>query len=197
MTDRAAIAVLVNIPARFDDFSDKPVMHELHVANQCRIGAILRAVLDDAFVLLRRSHELAAFINVVGKRLLDINILAGLASPDGSQRMPVVGGGNGDGVNVLVLERFADVLVGPGPFALGFLDGFCAFLEHVGIHVAQRDVFGFILHPEDVVDVGAALAVEPDGAHSDAVIGTEHFAVRHGAGDDDRRGGFSEELSPS
>ena len=81
VADRAAIAVLVNVAARFDDLADEAVVDQLHVANERRVGAALGAVLDDAVVLFGGGHKLPAFINVVRHRLLDIDILARLTAP--------------------------------------------------------------------------------------------------------------------
>ena len=50
--------------------------------------------------------------DVVRARLLDVHVLARLAGPDGLQRVPVVRGGDGDRVDVLVVEHLADVAEG-------------------------------------------------------------------------------------
>ena len=76
--------------------------------------AALRAVLDDAVVLAGGLDGDAALVDVVAARLLDVDVLAGLAGPDGHQRVPVVRRGDRDGVDVLVVERLADVLHGLG-----------------------------------------------------------------------------------
>src|ERR1035438_2553034 len=62
-------------------------------------GANLRAMLHHAIVFFRRANELAAFPEVVRAGLLDIDILAGLASPDGHQRMPMIWCGKRDRIN--------------------------------------------------------------------------------------------------
>ncbi len=43
-------------------------------------------------------------------RLLDVDVLAGLAGEDGERRVPVVWRGDGDRVHVLVVEDLAEVL---------------------------------------------------------------------------------------
>ena len=73
-------------------------------------------------VLLGRLDALAAFEDVVAARLLDVDVLAGLAGPDGDQRVPVVAGGDGDGVEVLVFQGLADVLDALGRVAALLLD---------------------------------------------------------------------------
>ena len=76
-----------------------------------RAGAALRAHLDHAAVLAGRGDHLPAFPDVVGQRLLDVDVLARLAGPDGGQGVPMVGRGDDDGVDVLVVEQLADVAV--------------------------------------------------------------------------------------
>ena len=61
--------------------------------------------LDDALVLARRLDHPPAFDDVVAGRLLDVDILAGLAGQHGQQRVPVVGRGDRDGVDRLVVEQ--------------------------------------------------------------------------------------------
>ena len=172
-------------------------MNQFHVADEGRVRAALRAVLHDAAVLLRRGHKLTTFVNTVRQRLLDIDVLARLASPHRGERVPVVRCGDGNRVNLLVLQGLADVLVESGRFALGGLDIFSAAFEHLRIHVAQRDVLGFILHSEDILDVASALAVEADGAHADAIVCAEHFAGGHRARHDHGGGCLSDKLSAS
>ena len=81
---------------------------------QLVVGAALGAVLDDPVVLAGGLDGDPALVDVVAARLLDVDVLAGLAGPDGHQRVPVVGRGDRDGVEVLVVEHAADVLLGGG-----------------------------------------------------------------------------------
>src|ERR1051325_9359465 len=144
MADGAAITVLIYIPARFHDLADKTVMNEFHVADQGRAGAALRPVLNDATVFFPCGYELSPFIDTMRERLLHIDILSGLARPDCRQRMPVVGRGDGDGIDFLIVERLTDIFVFLWRFPLGALDNFCASLQNIGIYVAERHIFGFI-----------------------------------------------------
>ena len=64
------------------------------------------------------STSFAAFPDVVRYRLLDVDVLAGLHRPDRGQRVPVVGGGDGDRVDLLVVEntrRMSDSIFGRLP----------------------------------------------------------------------------------
>ena len=73
------------------------------------IAATLRAVLNHDAVLLLRFDRDAPFGHIVAHRFFDIDVLAGLSGPDRHQRMPVVRRRDGDGVEVLVFQRFAHV----------------------------------------------------------------------------------------
>ena len=84
------------------------------------VHAALGAGLDDPVVLPRRVDGLPSLGNVVADRLLDVNILARLAGPDGRERVPVVGRGDRDGVDLGVVEDPAEVL---DVLRLGAIDG--------------------------------------------------------------------------
>ncbi len=75
-------------------------------------GAALGAVLDDPVVPPRGLDGDPAFVDVVAARLFDVDVLARLAAPDRDQGVPVIGRGDRDGVDRLVLEDAADVLHG-------------------------------------------------------------------------------------
>src|SRR5439155_21463777 len=79
----------------------------------------------------------ASLADVVTERFLDVHIFTRLASPDGHERVPVVRRCDGDGVQLLILQRFADVLdTGrrPSPF---FFDRSTARREQPGIGINQ------------------------------------------------------------
>ena len=64
----------------------------------------MRASLTNTIVLRRRLNVATPFAHVVADRLLDVNVFTGLHGPDRGQGVPVVSGGDGDRVNLLVLE---------------------------------------------------------------------------------------------
>ena len=74
-------------------------------------GPGLRAALDDAAVLPSGRHHLPAFPDVVRERFLHIDVLSRLAGPNGGQRMPMVGGGQDDGVHFFALKHSAEIPV--------------------------------------------------------------------------------------
>ena len=102
-----------------------------------RDAAALHADLHHAVVFARGVHHLLAFENVVAGRLLAIHVFARLAGPDGGQRMPVIGRGDGDRVDVLVVVKLPQILIDFGLFASLVLDHLGAALGLRGIHIAE------------------------------------------------------------
>src|SRR5206468_10567258 len=71
------------------EVAEHAVPHFLDTFADACTRAALRAVLDDAVIFARGAHELPPFPPVVRAGLLDVNVLAGLAAPDGHQRVPM------------------------------------------------------------------------------------------------------------
>ena len=97
-------------PARHVDLADAAVLDELDRVAHRRPAAVHRADLDDLAVARLRLDHLAAFPHRVRRGLLDVDVLAGLQRPDRRERVPVIRGGDDDGVDVLVVEDAAHVL---------------------------------------------------------------------------------------
>ena len=130
-------------------------------------------------------------------RLLDVDVLASLASPDGQQGVPMVRSGDGDGIEILVLQGRANVLE-----KLRFPTG---LLFHVlggvppdaGIGVDQVGKLD-VLEPRPCLDVFPSAAVEAGDANPDPLIGPQDVAQNAAAlaGDGSRsRQGLAQELS--
>jgi hypothetical protein len=146
-------------------------------------GSILRAVLHDPIVFPRRVDRGPTFVHVVAARLLDVHILAGLARPDGHERVPVVRRRDRNGIDVLVVERLAnvlDLLRLVGPFLLVDLREMLGVGPRVGIdEVHQLDV----VHLQIGVGMGMAATVQPGDGDAHPIVGTDHTARRFGAAD--------------
>ncbi len=104
-------------------------------------GAAVDSVLHDAIVLARRGHQLAGFEDVMGAGFFAIDILARLAGPDSDQRVPVVGRGDGDGVDGFVFEQLADVGEAGGALLAGAFDFLEAHVEDGLIDIAHGGDF--------------------------------------------------------
>ena len=74
-------------------------------------GAPVGAHLYDALGALGRFHHFAAFDDGQAERLLDIDILTGVAGIDEHRGMPVVGRGDDHGVDVFVFEELLVLFV--------------------------------------------------------------------------------------
>ena len=142
-------------------------------------GAALGAVLDDAVVFAGGFDALAAFEDVVAAGFLDVDVFAGLASPDGDEGVPVVGGGDGDGVDVFVFQELADVSVGGDFGGVVFFQLGNSAADDVVINVAESGDAN-AGDASESVDVGASASVDADDGDSDVFVGAEDVGVRMG-----------------
>ena len=180
------VAPLEAKAARHVDIADQAVAHLLHGFLQRRRRAALAALLHDAVVLAGRRDDLLRFEHIVRAGLLDVDVLAGLARPDGLQRVAVVGRGDRDRVDVLVFEQLAqidDTL--PGVSCRSFHSRPARLLQHALVDIADRRDFD-VLHIAVSVDVALALCREdPTQATRTVSFGLD---TRRGAALSGRRG---------
>ena len=131
------------------------------------------------------STSLPPLPDVVGGRLLDVDVLARLAGPDRRQGVPVVGCRHGDDVDLLVLVHAPEVLLGlDGPGVL-LLELRRALAEKIPVGVAQRrHLDAGELH--EILDVALPATVDAEHGGADAVVRTEgrprHEGWRGGKG---------------
>jgi hypothetical protein len=71
---------------------------------------LLRAYLDDTIVSASRIHHSSTFIDGQRKRLFHVDVLASLAGRDHRKRVPVIGSGNDDGINILQIKKPSEVV---------------------------------------------------------------------------------------
>ena len=160
-----AVARLKHSPRRHVDLADHAGVQLIDgFANGGR-RASLRSMLAHAVVLASRQHQLPPFPDIVRAGLLDVRVLARLHGPDASQRVPVVGRGNADGVDVRVVDELAEVgepldgVLGHGLQTLG------PPVEDRLIHVAQGHHLG-AGHLQVLLDLRIAAAANAN--HADA-----------------------------
>ena len=132
----------------------------------------MHAVLDDALIFVRRLDQLTALVNVVRAGLLDIHVLARLAGPDGGQRVPVVGRGDGHRVDLFVIEDAPQVLFDADLLAVGLFESRGALSRHQQVGVAQRHEFHVALFHQ-ARDVVLAAPVDAQHRDPDAIVGPE------------------------
>ena len=121
-------------------------------------------------------------MQVVAAGLLNIYIFAGLAGPDGHQRVPVIGSGDCQGINGLVVQHLTDVGHGSGRVLAFFLDLGDPGGKRPGIWINQRHN----LNPgpaRQAHHVSLASTVEAGDRHPDGVVGADHPTRRLGSAD--------------
>ena len=103
------IAPFVAEALRHIDLADDALTETLHGLLEAGVTADLSAVLTDSLRSARGLHEFTTFENIVGARLLDVDVFLRLHRPDGRQRVPMVRRRNAEHVDVFVVEHLANV----------------------------------------------------------------------------------------
>ena len=173
-------AALVAQAARAQDFPDVAFPHPLNAFSHAAARARLRAGLHDAVKLAGHLDDPATFPNVVGDRLLDIHILAGLHRPDGSERVPMVRRRKADDVNILVLQQLADVAIGFNLLAQVLVFLHLAVKDGL-VHVAKRNHPGAFDRAQ-AIDVAHAAPIESDHREPDIAVGASRVRSSRRAG---------------
>lgn len=136
-------------------------------------GAALGPALDDAVVFEGGGGELASFPDGVGDWLFDVDVFPRLRGPDGGEGVPVVGGGNHHGVDVLVVEKAADVVVGRDGLScvvwILFEHGF-AVCDAFCIDVAECHQAG-VFRIESVFENAWSASADADSGDADGIVG--------------------------
>ena len=168
-----AFAGFVTEAVGVEHFAQWLIFDPLHDFVPSFCGAALHAVLDNQFViLLRRFHQFSTFPDVVGDGFFDVNVFAGLQGPDGGQGVPVVGGGNHDGVQLFVFQKFADVGVGV-ELGFGIGESFFLAVEGDGVWIADcgdADVHA-VFEAFEVAGMSGTFASTTDHTYPDGRVG--------------------------
>ena len=179
--------------ARPVDPADDSVPDQFGHRAEGTAGAAVGSALDDAVVFAGSLHQLAALPDVVGEGLFHVDVLPRLAGPDSRQGVPVVAGGDGDGVDGPVVHDPSQVLLDPGPPAADFPGLFRLLQSPPFVHVADYGQFHALVF-QNLFHQAPAAAAGPDQRYPDAVVG-----AGPGFGGSDqggaRPGGGREELS--
>jgi hypothetical protein len=115
-------------------------------------------------------------------------VAAGL---DDHQRVPVVGGGNVNGVDVRAGQQVAEVVVGLAVLvAVVLIHPVLGVVTGALTHVADSDVLD-VLAAEESPQVAASLVADADAPHDDPFAGRRAFAGARGGRPGKRSGGGS------
>ena len=119
----------------------------------------------------------STFENIVGNRFLDVNILAGLDGPNGTQGMPMIRGGDAHGIDRFVFEKLANVFDPDRLFASLFFGCFIA-ATLAGSFVAIADMGDDrAALAGKAVDVGLAPAARTDDCDLNRIVGTDRWGL--------------------
>ena len=113
-------------------------------------------------MLPRRVDDQLVFARVVPTRLLDVDVLPGIERECRRHHMPVIGRGDGQHVDALVLEHSPKVGDGFGRSLLPLGRGRLRFREDVRVHIAE------------VGDHGIGIGREPLHVHHSASVQSHH-----------------------
>jgi len=136
-------------------------------------GALLGAGLDDPVVFAGSLDHFTTFPDGMADGFFDVDVFSCLAGPDGQEGVPMVGGGDDDGVEVIAVQGVADVAVAfeSGGVAFLFLAGFLdSLIEDHLVGVAEGDDVD-IGQAEEAFDVAVSLAADSGHGDADLVIG--------------------------
>jgi len=173
------------VPASDGDLAERAQVDQLAEFGIEPARAPLGADLDHAIGLAGGLDDPATLADGHRERLFDIDILACLAGHDRPDGVPVVGSGHDDGVHVVAVEDFAEVLVPVDRvteiglaarhdlaecFEAG-IDLVVLVIEIGVVNIRERDDLG--VGVEGPQQLHAAIA-HVDAADSHAIIGTQN-----------------------
>ena len=140
-------------------------------------AAVLGADLHDSLVLLGRLDQPAPFPDGQAGVLLNVNVLSGLAGPDGGQAMPVLGRGDLDRIHVLVAEDLLHVLDPLGGIALEFRQACNGLGPPMVVDVTDVFHFDVLVDLDDALNDARAAAAWPEVARKPLrVVGSMRLA---------------------
>ncbi len=123
--------------------------------------------------LLRSAHHGSPFGDAVRQRLFAIDVLAGLAGEDRGYCVPVVGGGDHDGVDVLAVKHAPKVAIAVRRASRRLLRPAQVRLENVA-HRADRNVRELV----ELVQQPRAHSAHTDEAQHDLLAGRNGRGLR-------------------
>ncbi len=138
-------------------------------------GAVLGAVLNDAPIFLRCFDQFSSFEDVVTERFLDVNVFACLTSPDRHQAVPMVGGGDGNDVDLLVVQHLSHVLDAIGGILELTRDELLAAIVKAGVGIDQVGDRNVLLASVPT-DMRSSPSLDSANRYVDSVIGSDDFA---------------------
>ncbi len=146
---------------------DATVAHQLARQPEQLVAPLLRAGLQDDVLLAHRLHQPLSFVDRQRQRLFRVDILVRRGGGEIDQRVPVIGRGIDDDVDVLAIEDAPEV-----GHLVGDLRVAGKLFRHrrglVGIDIAERH---HVAEPARALDVAAPHPAAPDQREPGTIVG--------------------------
>ena len=166
--------------------ADDAVAHQFARHAKFMHGTLHGAGLQDALVPLDGFDDFHGLVNVVRQRLLAIDVLAGAQRGQRDDRVPVVGRGDANRVNVLAGDEVGKIVVsGAVAVAMEFVHFLLGVVPADGVHVAHRQHARVL--PEKIIQQAARLNAQADKAHGQARAGGRLRRPNAGGQEEGRR----------
>ena len=133
-------------------------------------------MLADTVVLLYCAHQLTAFKRIVRTRLLYVDVFAGLASPNAHKRMPMIGCGDGDCVDIFIFKQLANIDVSLGLGESELLHVADPLVQNTLVDIAECSNFrsGNFRKPMKMV---VAAASYPANCNANTIVRTQYASA--------------------
>jgi len=129
--------------------------------------------MEYAIVPACRFDHLATFPDVVGVRLFDVDVLAGLTGKYARRSVPVIGSRNQHGVDVFGRKQLVHVLTRAGLSSLQFFHQCGGVCQPPFVQVADTDNFDTLFDKPARHDLSPSAAADPARVHS--LVGAENM----------------------
>ena len=159
----------------FAHFAEFSRFQEFDGALEVRRAPVLRAHLADPLVFAHRISDPLSIVDRLRQRLFDVDIFPRLARQDSDPRVPVVGGGDEDGVDVLVVEHPLELFGGSGRLALSLLEFRVDLVQNRPVNVAKSFELGTV--SDRAESVISSLISTANQRHHDLIVGAERARV--------------------
>ena len=170
-----AVARFVAEPSRQGHLAQFAGMNVFHRVPARLMRTRLRSCLADTIEFAGDLDGATPLRNIVADGLLDIDILAVLHGPDRCQRVPMVGSGDGDGVDLFHREQIANILYRFGPGLALLFDEVGRFWDDGSVGIAKRDDLD-VVAAEVAPNVVHSAAMHTDDGDMDLIVGGDAAA---------------------
>ena len=142
----------------------------------------MRPHLDNPVVLARRVANQLAFVDGLRKRLFDVNVFPRLAGQEGDVGVPMIGGGDNDALDILVVQQVPELLGCAGRLALRFFQVRIDLVEDRLVEIAEGLDLGAALDGSQGITAALIAASNQSQYHSLIGPNSARVPVKESAG---------------